>query len=77
MNYPELDACVRGLRGEMIEFTRELVAIASENPPGSAYPECVRAIESRLRHLDLPCQVVKYRPRAFAMNPGLRSSLAP
>ena len=45
----------------MIEFTSELVGIASENPPGNAYPECVRAIESRLRSLELPCEVVKYR----------------
>ena len=61
MNYEELDGCVRGLRNEMVDFTSELVAIASENPPGNAYPECVRAIESRLRVLDLPCEVVKYR----------------
>ena len=63
MNFAELDACVRRLRNDMIDFTSELVAIASENPPGSHYPECVRAIESRLRALDLPCEVVKYRPR--------------
>jgi hypothetical protein len=25
----------------MIDFTSELAGIASENPPGSAYPECV------------------------------------
>lgn len=62
MNYEALDTCVRGLRNEMIDFTSELVAIASENPPGNAYPECVRAIESRLRALGLPCEVVKYRP---------------
>ena len=41
MNLAELDACVRGLRNEMIDFTSELVAIASENPPGSDYPKCV------------------------------------
>jgi succinyl-diaminopimelate desuccinylase len=57
-----LDACVRSTRDEMIEFTRELVAIASENPPGNAYPDCVRVIASRLRALDLPCEIVKYRP---------------
>lgn len=62
MNFTDLDACVRSLRNEMIEFTSELVAIASENPPGTAYPDCVRAIESRLRALDLPCEIVKYRP---------------
>lgn len=61
MNYEALDTCVRGLGSEMIDFTSELVGIASENPPGNAYPECVRAIESRLRALGLPCEVVKYR----------------
>lgn len=61
-NVTDLDACVQSLRTEMIDFTSELVAVASENPPGNAYPECVRAIESRLRALDLPCEVVKYRP---------------
>jgi succinyl-diaminopimelate desuccinylase len=62
MNYEALDACVRGLRTEMIDFTSELVSIASENPPGNAYPDCVRAIESRLRALGLPCELVSYRP---------------
>ena len=62
MNFVELDACVRSLHSEMIDFTSELVAIASENPPGHAYPECVRTIESRLRSLELPCEVVTYRP---------------
>jgi succinyl-diaminopimelate desuccinylase len=62
MNLTHLDACVRNLRDEMIELTSELVAIASENPPGNGYPECVRAIESRLRALGLPCEIVKYRP---------------
>ena len=62
MNFAVLDACVRSLRTGMIDFTSELVAIASENPPGNAYPDCVRAIASRLRALDLPCDVVKYRP---------------
>src|SRR5262245_8151053 len=62
IDYEALDACVRGLRRDMINFTSELVSIASENPPGKAYPDCVRAIQSRLRALDLPCKVVKYRP---------------
>jgi acetylornithine deacetylase/succinyl-diaminopimelate desuccinylase family protein len=63
MTFEQLDDCVRGLRNEMIDFTSELVGIASENPPGSAYPECVRAIEARLRALGLPSEVVKYAAR--------------
>ena len=62
MTLADLDACVRGMRNDMIDFTTELVGIASVNPPGAAYPECVRAIERRLRTLDLPCEVIKYRP---------------
>ena len=64
MNFTDLDTCVRSMRDEMIDFTSELVAIASENPPGNAYPECVRVIESRLRGLDLPCEIVRYRSPA-------------
>jgi acetylornithine deacetylase/succinyl-diaminopimelate desuccinylase family protein len=64
IDYAALDKCVRGLRDEMIDFTSELVAIASENPPGVNYPACVQAIESRLRALGLPCKVVKYRSRS-------------
>jgi succinyl-diaminopimelate desuccinylase len=62
MNFTDLDVCVRSFGDEMVEFTSELVAIASENPPGNAYPDCVRAIESRLRALELPCEIVTYRP---------------
>ena len=46
----------------MVDFTSELMAVASENPPGRAYPDCVRVIESRLRALGLPCELVDYRP---------------
>ncbi len=59
--HEQLDACARELRDEMIEFTCELVAVASENPPGSAYPECLRVIASRLRALGLPNERVPYR----------------
>jgi len=60
--FADLDTCVRGLRDEMIAFTSELVAVASENPPGAAYPECVRFIETRLAALGLPSERVEYRP---------------
>ena len=60
--HERLDACARELRDEMIEFTSQLVAVASENPPGSAYPECVRVIASRLSALGVPCERVAYRP---------------
>jgi succinyl-diaminopimelate desuccinylase len=59
----QLDASVRELRDEMIDFTSELVAVASENPPGSAYADCVRVITSRLRSLGLPCERLAYVPQ--------------
>jgi hypothetical protein len=52
MNDETLNACVRGFQNEMVDFTSELVGIATENPPGNAYPECVRAIASRLQALN-------------------------
>jgi succinyl-diaminopimelate desuccinylase len=60
--HERLDACARELRDEMIEFTSQLVAVASENPPGSAYRECLCVIASRLRALGVPCERVPYRP---------------
>src|SRR5262245_65087196 len=45
----------------MVEFTRELVAVPSENPPGAAYPQCVRVIASQLRALGLPCECMPFR----------------
>lgn len=62
MSVAGLDACVRDLRDDIVAFTSELVSIASENPPGRGYAECVRLIASRLRALDLPCELVAYRP---------------
>src|ERR1700745_2759265 len=35
----------------MLEFTRRLVAIPSENPPGNAYEECARTLVDELRRL--------------------------
>lgn len=56
-----LDSCVRSLAPEILEFTETLVGVASENPPGTAYPECVRLIEERLRALGLDVERVPYR----------------
>lgn len=61
--HQDIDACVRDLREEMIAFTSELVAIASENPPGLNYRECVRLIGSRLRQAGLPCARIPFRSR--------------
>ena len=44
-------------RSEMIDFTRELVAIPSENPPGNEYARCVGAIAQKLKDIGLEPQV--------------------
>ena len=36
----------------MLEFTKRLIAIPSENPPGNEYEECSRALIDELRRLD-------------------------
>jgi acetylornithine deacetylase/succinyl-diaminopimelate desuccinylase family protein len=62
MNFDAIDACIRTLRADMIDFTKDLVAIPTENPPGLEYPSCVALIASKLRALGLPSEVVKYKP---------------
>jgi succinyl-diaminopimelate desuccinylase len=46
-------------RSEMIEFTRELVAIPSENPPGNEYARCADAIARKLTEIGLEPRVVE------------------
>jgi succinyl-diaminopimelate desuccinylase len=50
---------VDALRSEMIDFTRELVAIPSENPPGNEYARCAGAIAQKLKELGLEHRVVE------------------
>src|SRR5579862_6257524 len=47
----EIVQAVVGYRDAMVELTRELVAIPSENPPGSRYGETVEVIRRRLDQL--------------------------
>jgi len=60
--HQRLDSSVRDLRDDIIDFASQLVSVASENPPGSAYRECVRMIEARLRALGLPSERLRYVP---------------
>lgn len=53
------DAIVSWLRGrteEMAAFLADLVAIPTENPPGSNYRACADLLEARLRQLHLDCE---------------------
>jgi len=51
-----LDA-VREVRSEMGEFTKTLVAIPTENPPGRDYRACVDAIAAKLSEMGLPSRI--------------------
>jgi succinyl-diaminopimelate desuccinylase len=46
-------------RSEMIDFTRELVAIPSENPPGNEYARCAAVIAQKLKDIGLEPQVIE------------------
>lgn len=47
------------LRGEMIEFAKDLIRIPTENPPGAHYSVCVDLISEHLRRFGLKSKVVK------------------
>lgn len=43
---------------ERVDFTRDLVAVPTENPPGKAYPACLAALATHLERLGLSCETV-------------------
>lgn len=46
-------------QSEMIDFTREMVAIPSENPPGNEYARCAAVIAQKLKDIGLEPRVVE------------------
>ncbi|MGH9703950.1 MAG: M20 family metallopeptidase [Candidatus Acidiferrales bacterium] len=60
---------IASYQDEITEFTRELVAIPTENPPGRAYPECAAVLRRKLRELGLPCETHEFAAPAPA-TPG-------
>jgi succinyl-diaminopimelate desuccinylase len=51
MNADRIVQVISGYRDAMLEFTRELIAIPTENPPGNAYERAVELIASKLKDL--------------------------
>jgi len=41
------------------DFTRELVAIATENPPGAVYHPCIQAIKRKLSEIGLDYEIIE------------------
>jgi len=58
----QVTAAVVAYRDSMVDFTKALVAIPTQNPPGAAYPACARAIADMVRDLGLDCTVVDVPP---------------
>jgi succinyl-diaminopimelate desuccinylase len=46
-------------RGDILEFTEELMRIRSENPPGRSYRECAECIENKLKEMGLDFDEIK------------------
>jgi succinyl-diaminopimelate desuccinylase len=52
------DAVLR-YQDDILRFTRRLIAIATENPPGEFYRQCTDAIRNELVGLGLDCRVIE------------------
>lgn len=49
------------LRKAMLAFTKRLISIRTENPPGSNYGECVEVIATQLKQFGLHPRIIKVR----------------
>ena len=56
---------IKSYRDEILDFTKALVAIPTENPPGRAYSQCVELIAQELRELGVSSKVVKITSGEF------------
>lgn len=63
---PDLLKAIDDSHAEMIDFTRELVAIPTENPPGNEYQRCATAIARQLEKIGLAPRVVGPGPCVIA-----------
>jgi succinyl-diaminopimelate desuccinylase len=50
---------ISSYRDEILDFTKALVSIPTENPPGTSYLACVEAIASKLREIGLDSTVLE------------------
>ncbi len=64
---------VLSYRGEILEFTKELVAVPTENPPGTAYGSCLEVLAHRLREIGLENVAGQIKKLRTALVNGLRA----
>src|SRR5258708_17412475 len=70
MSYGSLLEAVDASQSEMIDFTRELVAIPTENPPGAEYERCAAVIAQKLKEIGLEPRVVEVPTSTPIERPG-------
>ena len=58
---------ISSCRDEILDFTKTLVSIPTENPPGASYLACVEAIVSKLREIGLDSTTVEVPDAALQM----------
>ena len=59
---------LHGRQEEMAAFLTELVAIPTENPPGTGYAACADLLERRIRELNLDCE--RFEPVGLELENG-------
>jgi len=63
---------------EISQFTQKLVAIPTENPPGTSYRECIEAISAKLRELEISHRIHEVRePEGKGSRRGGHDALYP
>src|SRR5437773_7629280 len=70
MSYGSLLEAVDASQSAMIDFTRELVAIPTENPPGAEYERCAGVIAQKLKEIGLEPHVVEVPASKPGDRPG-------
>jgi succinyl-diaminopimelate desuccinylase len=61
---------IDSFRSEMIDFTRELIAIPTENPPGNQYARCAEVIAQKLEEIGLQPRVIEVPTSIPGEQPG-------
>lgn len=50
---------VSSYRDEIVEFTKKLVTVPTENPPGRAYKECIQVIAEKLDEIGITHEIIE------------------
>ena len=59
-----IQEAIKSWKDEIVDFTKTLIAVRTENPPGIFYRECADAITRKLRDIGLECEMIEVPVRA-------------